>query len=121
MNGKLICKVLIAMCFVGLTSCQTLVTKHNIRLSKGSTLDAFKKEDVDIDFKIALPKLSAKNKAKYEVYITTIHGANTKELYYYAFQDDKLVYWGYPYQFTRNENALIQEIGEEALETPRQN
>jgi hypothetical protein len=44
-------------------------------------------------------------------------GASTmnNDLYFYAFKDEKLIYWGYPYQFRKNGTELIREIGDEAF------
>ncbi|MBI3258100.1 MAG: hypothetical protein HYZ54_01260 [Ignavibacteriae bacterium] len=116
MYGKFIKSSIILLSFIGLASCQTFITESNLRLSKGTTLQAFKTEDVDYDKVVSLPKLSAKNKNKYEVYMTTIRGAVFKEVYYYAFENDKLIYWGYPYQFSRSNNPLLEDIGIEAFE-----
>ncbi len=116
MYGKFIKTGIVVLSFIGLVSCETFVTESNLRLAKGTTLQAFMKENVDYDKNVSLPKLSAKNKNKYEVYMTRINGAVFMEVYYYAFENDKLIYWGYPYQFSRSNNPLIENIGLEAFE-----
>lgn len=39
---------------------------------------------------------------------------NEDSYYYLAFKDDKLLYFGMPYELTRHSNELISKIGEEA-------
>jgi|GEM_PF-910426 len=39
---------------------------------------------------------------------------NEDSYYYLAFQDDKLLYFGMPFELTRHSNELISKIGEEA-------
>jgi len=36
--------------------------------------------------------------------------------YFVAYEDNKVIFWGYPYEFNRHENPLINEIGLKALE-----
>lgn len=48
---------------------------------------------------------------------------NTREreaLYLLLFEDDRLLYWGYPYEFTFSENRLYQQVGEEAVDIIRE-
>jgi hypothetical protein len=35
--------------------------------------------------------------------------------YFLAFQNNKLIYWGYPHEFARIENPLINDIGRKAV------
>ncbi|MCX6155016.1 MAG: hypothetical protein NT007_12760 [Candidatus Kapabacteria bacterium] len=39
------------------------------------------------------------------------NGAHTS-FYFIAYVDDKLVYWGYPYEFGRHKDEMINKIGE---------
>lgn len=113
MDAKILRYCLVIICLVGLTSCQTLITKKNLRLKKGSTLEEFRNAGIGYDDHIVLKVLSEYKKATFEVYTTTIPGPYGTDEYYYAFQDGKLIYWGYPYQFNRHDNSLMREIGEE--------
>lgn len=114
MNARIFGRTALVFCMIiSLTSCETLVTQQNLKLSKGSTIEEFKKEVSRIDEVVEVPKASAKHQASLVVYVTKIQGADTEEIYYYAFRDGKLLYWGYPYQFSRSENTVIRDIGEE--------
>lgn len=114
MNVKIFIRAAFVSCMMlCLTSCETLVTQQNLKLKKGSTIEEFKKEVSRIDEVVEVPKASAKHQASLVVYVTKIQGADTEEIYYYAFRDGKLLYWGYPYQFSRSENTVIRDIGEE--------
>ncbi|MCX6147121.1 MAG: hypothetical protein NTW25_07695 [Candidatus Kapabacteria bacterium] len=93
-----------------------MITKSHLKLYKGMTLANFLNEDVDYDNKFLLPKLNTKNYGKFEIYITRLNGALEKEIYYYAFKNDSLIYWGHPFQFTRSEDSTLKDIGEEAFE-----
>lgn len=44
-----------------------------------------------------------------KVYVTTY------QKYVYAFENNKLIYWGLPIEFARNSSPLINQIGEEAI------
>ncbi len=110
-------RIIIALFLMfGLISCVKMITKSHLNLSKGTTLTTFKKEDVDFDKNVLLSKMNTKNQGKYEVFMTEISGATKKEVYYYAFRNDSLLYWGHPYQFTRSENQILREIAEEAFD-----
>lgn len=41
---------------------------------------------------------------------------NDEALYIFAFQNDKLIYWGFPYEFTLSQNAKYSKIGTKAME-----
>lgn len=38
-----------------------------------------------------------------------------KQKYLYAFENDKLIFWGTPLEFARNSSPLINELGEEGV------
>jgi hypothetical protein len=67
---------------------------------------------------ITLASVSKKYRANVEVIASTMLGVSTmnNDLYFYAFKDDSLIYWGHPFQFTRIEDSTLKDIGEEAFE-----
>ncbi len=100
-----------------LSSCGNgLVTKNNLKLSKGTHFEVFQAENIQYDGKLILTKLNAKTKDEYVVFVTKIRGALEGELYYYAFKNDRLLYWGQPYMFARHENEILRDIADETLE-----
>lgn len=110
--------IAISFCFVLLmSSCGNgLVSKNNLKLSKGTDFSIFQSENIKYDGKLVLAKLNAKTKDEYVVFVTRMRGALEGELYYYAFKNDKLLYWGQPYMFARHENEILRDIADETLD-----
>ncbi|MCF7920881.1 MAG: hypothetical protein K9N06_13300 [Candidatus Cloacimonetes bacterium] len=52
---------------------------------------------------------------KIEVYIFRISSGDYRSNYLIAFKNDALLYWGYPHEFARSKDALLNEIGEKAV------
>jgi hypothetical protein len=105
--------VLIVVFLVGLASCSQLITKRHLEISKGTTFEQFNSVGVDFDETFNLEKMNEKYKADFKILTAKMKGAIKKEIYYYAFKNDTLIFWGHPYLFTRSENTTIREMGEE--------
>ncbi len=93
------------------------ISNSNLKLSKGSTLANFKEADIKTTNIFKLENLSRMKRANIFVYVTLLEGASPKasDIYMYAFKNDLLVYWGYVYQFRKNDNELVRELGDEAF------
>lgn len=51
-----------------------------------------------------------------EIYIVQQPSVKDKlDVYIYAFQNGKLLYWGFPWEFTRSNDKVIEAIGIEAI------
>jgi len=46
--------------------------------------------------------------------------SNHESLYMFAFQNDKLLYWGFPYEFNLSHDSKYNSIGEGATEVAKQ-
>lgn len=93
-----------------------LVSRNNLKLSKGTDFSVFQAENIKYDGKLVLSKLNVRTKDNYVVFVTRISGTLEDELYYYAFKNDKLLYWGQPYMFARHENEILRDIADETLD-----
>ena len=64
-----------------------------------------------LNFTINLPS----NRMSYRVLMFRINTGNLESDYFAVFTDNKLMYWGHPYEFKRYPDPIVQEIGNEAL------
>ncbi len=52
---------------------------------------------------------------KYFVQVYDIHVGNYNSDYFAVYENEKLLYWGYPYEFNRHPDPLLNEIGKTAV------
>ncbi len=94
-------------------SCVTMTLTDVGKLQKGMSIEEAKR---------SLP-LKPKNEFSlenmgYNIRICTYilssgdYGSN----YFLAFQDGKLLFWGYPHEFARSNDSLINEIGKKSID-----
>jgi hypothetical protein len=88
----------------GMTVKQTL---EEIQSSKYSYFIFIQKNSVNIIKSVNLDSLS---KNIYSIIIGSLHN----DVYYWAFEYDKLFFWGTHLEFARHESPIINEIGIEA-------
>lgn len=88
---------------MGLTQIET------INLMKDYTCGYYKINDKSYT-EINNPELSSLSSKKYSVIV----GYKGNVYHYWAFENDKLIYWGLPLEFARHESQIINEIGIEA-------
>jgi hypothetical protein len=114
-------KNLILILFVSnfcLSSCgfgPQLLYTEKLALHKGISIEEFKKSGCDYDTHQILKNTSETHKSSIEIYMGKQIGSHKKEIYYYAFANGKLLYWGFPYQFARSDDQILNDIAEEAF------
>ena len=54
--------------------------------------------------------------SKLEVMAFDLKNAGTEASYFAVFENEKLIYWGYPYEFNRYPDVRVNEIGRIAVE-----
>lgn len=110
-------KTILAMTIVALvlTSCSSFELSDANKLQKGMTtaqvLNTVSKGPDNI-FDIRIP---SRPNVQYTIYQFTLKLGGITADYLAAFNDDKLLYWGHPYEFNRYPDPVINEIGREAL------
>jgi hypothetical protein len=100
---------------LSMVSCVTVTLTDVGSLRKGMTME---------EAKASLP-LPPKNEFPVETGDTiqtqictyVISSGNYSSNYFLAFRDNKLFFWGYPHEFARSADPLINEIGEKAAAT----
>lgn len=118
-------KLLLIISFlIFVSSCNSFVYRSNLELRKGQPVVTVKKildDDSYIDdfsdndfYKIDEPEFN--HFGKIELIIKKRYYIDDYQYYVYAFRDDKLIYWGYPVEFTRSGNELLYLIGRKAAD-----
>lgn len=96
-----------------LASCSSFELSDANKLQKGMTtaqvLNTVSKGPDDI-FDI---HISSRPNVQYTIYKFTLKLGGITADYLAAFNDDKLLYWGHPYEFNRYPDPEINEIGRE--------
>ncbi len=104
------------VCLAFLSACSSFVGEKLLKIRMGSTVTEVTAADGDLveptPVKIQNDGLSSKS--EYSMLISTLRAANNDNYWIYAFKDNKLIYWGYPYQFLRSEDKELRSFGEVA-------
>jgi hypothetical protein len=119
--------VIIIIAVITFTSCSltpTLLDSGLYKLRKGNTImSTYESVKADPGFKSAsvtelwdLNKRGLEGFGKIEVLIMLKFNPEEYQYYMFAFQDNKLIYWGYPTEFTKSENDLLFKIGKMSVE-----
>jgi hypothetical protein len=96
-----------------LNSCGTYIYKDHLNLEKGISLEKFNNLGISFVNQINLRNNEILGKDNYIVFIQLRQSVYKNQYYLYAFKDNILIFWGYPYTFTRHNDPVIQAIGEE--------
>jgi hypothetical protein len=109
------CIISLSAAAILLASCSSFELSDANKLQKGMTteqvLNTVSKGPDNI-FDIRIP---SRPSMQYTIYQFTLKLGGIKADYLAAFNDDKLLYWGHPYEFNRYPDPVINEIGREAL------
>lgn len=104
------------VCLIVLAGCAAFNLGDANRLQKGQTKD----QVLDVvskgpskTFEIKAPGDASR---KLEVMSFVLKNAGTATEYFAVFEDNKLLYWGYPYEFNRHPDIRLNEIGRLAVE-----
>ena len=115
-NASQFLLILAIACLV--SSCSSFVSEKMLRIKKGSTIAEVYKFDKDILEKeaIVITNDALDKGTVYHLIVSEISAADNDNIWIYAFKNNQLFYWGYPYQFKRHANKEIQAFGEAAGE-----
>lgn len=105
-----------AICLASLclTSCTSFVGEKLLAVRKGATVAEILKVDDDIrsDDPIVITAPDLESKSTYTVLVSELKSAAKNNRWVYLFKNGTLLYWGYPYQFSRHENDEIRIAGD---------
>lgn len=115
---------MIAFCLVSIIGCSGIMHEGLWPLKKGLPAEKVLElvddnsgtDCLEINDKnISSINLKSDATKKYTVIIGRKYMNFAKQYYIYAFENDKLIYWGTPLEFARHSNALINQIGTECV------
>jgi hypothetical protein len=101
-------------CALALTSCATVTLTDVGNLRIGMTVEEVK-STLPIPPKYDFPVEMADKTMQIQVLVYLLHSGDYASNYLLAFKNDQLFYWGYPHEFARSKESLINEIGEKAV------
>ncbi len=107
--------IVVIFCTSSLISCHrfTLIDANTIQkgMARSEVASIVTKAPVK-EFEI---RLNSAPSNKYFVQFYEISSAGFLSDYFAVYENDKLLYWGYPYEFNRHPDAKINEIGKELV------
>ncbi len=103
---------------VFLVSCVTVTLDNIAKLRKGMTVDEAK-STLPLPPKNEFPVEMADASIYIYVCVYTLSSGDYKSNYFLVFRDNRLFFWGYPQEFARSTDSLINEIGEKAVATEK--
>lgn len=114
-------KIVIAIiCLFTLASCSKMSFENTAGIKLGMTKA---EADKTIDHSYFMPdyadehifdlqKYGLDTKGKVELIVSKIAFGGSLQYYMFAFYDNKLIYWGFPQEYTKENDLLINQIGE---------
>lgn len=97
-----------------MASCSSFVGEKLLAVRMGSTVAEILKADEEIvnDESIVITAPDLESKSTYTLLVSKLKSAAKNNRWVYLFKNGRLLYWGYPYQFTRHEDDEIRIAGE---------
>ena len=107
--------ILVACIFcVLLTSCSSFIGKKLLHIRKGNSTAEVMTADKDLveNAPVNISGEGLDPKSNYVLLISELQAADNENYLIYGFKDNKLFYWGYPYQFMRSDDRETRIFGE---------
>ena len=96
------------------SACAKLTLTHVSNLRKGMTIQESQTSlNRSYQREFILNNISSTDKIIVRLYI--LSSGDYESNYFLAFVNDKLIFWGYPHEFARSQDELINKIGSEAV------
>ena len=95
-------------------SCARMTLSHVGRLRKGMTVQESQQVTNISPNYVFLLDLSEGDEI-IEVHSYTLSSGDYHSKYFLAYQNNLLIYWGYPHEFARSRDPLLNEIGRNAV------
>ena len=117
---KIILNILLLAILMTIVSCTTFTITDAASLHKGMTV-----EETRIVTKIEPVETVTINStisgAMIEVHVYKLSSGDYASNYLLSFEDGALLYWGYPHEYARENNPLLNEIGKLAVTSIQKN
>ena len=97
-----------------LVSCARMTLSHVGRLRKGMSIQESQQITNISPKHIFLLDLSEGDEVA-EVHSYILSSGDYHSKYFLAYQNNLLIYWGYPHEFARSKDPLLNEIGRKAV------
>jgi len=95
-------------------SCAQMTLREVGRLRQGMTVEESQKvTNISPKYTFFLDTIEADGTIEVHSYILTSGGY--KSNYFLAYRNGQLIYWGYPHEFARSKDPLLNEIGRKGV------
>lgn len=106
--------MLISLSISLLISCAELTLTQVGKLRMGMTVEESQKA-TGVSPKYIIPLDTIEGNGTVEVHSYILSSGNYKSNYFLAYRNGGLMYWGYPHEFARSKDQLLNEIGQKAV------
>lgn len=106
--------LLILVSILFLISCAQITLRQVGKLRKGMTVEESQKVTT-VPPKYTFPLGMIKGEGAIEVHSYILTSGNYRTNYFLAYRNGRLIYWGYPHEFARSKDPLLNEIGRKAV------
>jgi hypothetical protein len=95
-------------------SCAQMTLRHVGKLRQGMTVEESQKV-TNISRKYTFFLDTIEGDGPVEVHSYILSSGDYRSNYFLAYRDGRLIYWGYPHEFARSKDPLLNEIGRKAV------
>ena len=110
--ARLAILILVSISF--LISCAQITLTQVGKLRMGMTIEESQKVTT-VSPKYTIPLGTIEGNGTIEVHSYILTSGNYKSNYFLAYRSARLIYWGYPHEFARSKDPLLNEIGQKAV------
>lgn len=107
--------VVVFVCTIILTSCNHITINDVNNIQKGMSrtqVQTIVSTKAVKEFTIAL---SSRPDSRYFIQVFSFFVEEYQSDYFIVYENEKLLYWGYPYEFNRHPDPLLNDIGKTAV------
>ena len=106
--------LLILVCISSFVSCAQMTLSHVGKLRQGMTVEE-SQVVLSVSPKYTFSLDIAEGNETIEVQSYILSSGDYTSNYFLAYRNNRLIYWGYPHEFARSKDSLLNEIGLSAV------
>ena len=106
--------LLILVCISSFVSCAQMTLSHVGKLRQGMTVEE-SQVVLSVSPKYTFSLDIAEGNETIEVQSYILSSGDYTSNYFLAYRNNRLIYWGYPHEFARSKDSLLNEIGRSAV------
>jgi len=95
-------------------SCAQMTLREVGKLRMGMTIEESQRVTT-VSPKRTFPLGTIEGNGTIEVHLYILHHGDYETNYFLAYRNGRLIYWGYPHEFERSKDPLLNEIGQKAV------